>query len=492
MNYISTRNKSVKIAPSAAVLRGLAPDGGLYVPEAIPDAELSKEQLLGFSYPELVTHILTKLLPDLGQDNIMKAVTQGYGGKFETEDIIPMKNLKDKSVLELYHGPTSAFKDMALCLLPGLITNACKVQGFDKEVLILTATSGDTGKAALAGFAGAPNTKIIVFYPESGVSPVQKAQMVTQEGENVCVCAVDGNFDDAQTGVKNAFSEVKNENIYLSSANSINIGRLAPQVAYYFGAYARLVKSGRIKYGDSVSFAVPTGNFGNILAGYIAKKMGLFVDKFICASNANNVLTDFLTTGVYDRNRPFYLTASPSMDILISSNFERLLFFMSGGDDRLVSSLMERLASTGRYEVPADLLKKIQSEFLCGWADDDACFKEIRGTFKDENYLIDPHTAVAFAVCEDLKKRGALPANLIILSTASPYKFAASMLKALGAGIPEDGFDAMDSLKAITGRPIPSNLDGLRYKKVLHSDVVSPKDITKFVERKAGERIWAK
>ncbi len=492
MNYSSTRDKTIKITASRAILQGLAPDGGLYVPDIIPDSGLSESDLLTMDSYTLTAHVLKKLLPDLSYDVLFKGVENGYGGKFTSDEITPLKLLDEASVLELYHGPTSAFKDMALCLLPRLIAASCAQNGENKDVLILTATSGDTGKAALSGFADAPGTRVIVFYPADGVSNMQRLQMVTQEGNNVCVCSVKGNFDDAQRGVKNAFAEVESDKVNLSSANSINIGRLAPQVAYYFKAYGNLMKSGRIRYGDKVNFAVPTGNFGNILAGYIAKLMGLPVEKFICASNANDVLTQFLKTGVYDRRRPFYQTASPSMDILVSSNLERLLFFASGGNDGLVSRLMHSLNEKGVYEIPPELLKNIQDDFLCGSASDEQSYAAIRHLWEKERYLIDPHTAVAYHVFSELSAEGSLSGETVILSTASPYKFCPAILKALGAEIPEDGFEAMEKLRDITGTKIPENLEALKSKPILHMDTVSPAEITSYVMRKAGEDKWTK
>ena len=492
MNYISTRNKHSKITASQAILQGLAPDGGLYVPDEIPSAQLDEDMLRSMDQYSLTAHVLKKLLPDLSFESVSKAVHDGYEKKFSSDDLTPLKALDKEYVLELYHGPTSAFKDMALCLLPRLIAASCAKNGIENDILILTATSGDTGKAALAGFADAPHTKVIVFYPEDGVSQVQKAQMVTQEGSNVCVCAVEGNFDDAQRGVKNVFASFKSNKVNLSSANSINVGRLAPQVAYYFKAYGDLLKQGKISFGDKVNFVVPTGNFGNILAGYIAKLMGLPAGKFICASNSNDVLTQFISTGVYDRRRPFYQTASPSMDILVSSNLERLLYFASGCNDELVATLMESLNKDGFYKVDDALLSSIQKDFLCGSATDAQCLDTIKKVWDESKYLIDPHTAVGFHVFWELLAAGKVEGPTVILSTASPYKFAPAMLQALGAEVPQSGFEAMDRLFDITGMPVPKNLASLRNKPVLHKDIVNPSDIVSYVERKAGEDKWVK
>ena len=363
MDYQSTRDASLRAGAAEAVLNGLAPDGGLYSMAALP--KLDWQGVLALDTRGMATEILTALLPSFSKEEMRGLVERAYAGKFETEDLTPSVPVGDDTVLELFRGPTSAFKDVALSMLPQLMTASREKCGVTDEILILTATSGDTGKAAMEGFCDVPGTRIIVFYPDGGVSPVQKAQMVTQAGRNVCVCAVRGNFDDAQTGVKQVFSAVSSENllsgkgIRLSSANSINIGRLAPQVVYYFRAYKDLVGAGRIQMGDKVDYVVPTGNFGDILAGYFARELGLPVGRLVCASNANNVLTEFLETGRYDRNRPFYKTVSPSMDILVSSNLERLLFMLSG-DTALVKRLMEQLSREGCYQAPDELLQKLQ------------------------------------------------------------------------------------------------------------------------------------
>ncbi|MBE5784341.1 MAG: threonine synthase [Clostridiales bacterium] len=487
MQYFSTRSKTETAAAAEAILQGLAPDGGLYVPAAIPDAQLDDAALLSLDQYALTAHILKKLLP--GVPNIAASVEAGYRGKFEGEDLTPTVPVQNAHVLELYHGPTSAFKDMALCLLPYLVAESGKAVGQKEDVLVLTATSGDTGKAALAGFANAPHTRVMVFYPDGGVSEVQRAQMVTQEGDNVCVAAVKGNFDDAQRGVKEVFSAFKGTHVRLSSANSINIGRLAPQVAYYFKAYADLRRQGTVKAGEQVDFVVPTGNFGNILAGYIAKKMGLPVGTLVCASNENDVLTEFLQTGVYDRRRTFHKTASPSMDILVSSNLERLLYFASDGDDALVASLMKDLSEKGFYKVPDALLQKIQSEFACGKADDAQAFDAIRRVWEEEQYLMDPHTAVAWRVYEDYRKKSE-GRRAVILSTASPYKFAPAMLTALHIEVPESGFRAMELLHERTGVPVPAGLASLKEKAVRHKDVIDPKAMLSYVEEKSLQESW--
>ena len=488
MKYQSTRNRALTASPAEAVLAGIAPDGGLYMPEAIPSMDwqaLLKEDTLTMS-----ARILSALLPDYPDMDAL--VHRGYAGKFETEELTPVVPVGGRYVLELFRGPTSAFKDVALSLLPLLISEARNILGVKDEMLILTATSGDTGKAALEGFHDVPGTKIIVFYPHGGVSAVQQAQMVTQEGGNVKVCAVRGNFDDTQTGVKKIFAacaEKELAGVRLSSANSINIGRLAPQIVYYFKAYADLVRCGRIQIGEPVHFCVPTGNFGDILAGYFAKRMGLPVGKLICASNRNDVLTEFLSTGVYDKRRPFYKTTSPSMDILVSSNLERLLSLLTG-DDAYVAGLMKQLNEQGHYKVSDELLKKLQAEFSCGCCDDAAAAETIGRLWAEENYLCDPPTAVAWNVAEQFGKTCSDGAPVVVLSTASPYKFPAAVLSALGQKAGEDEFAVMEELHARTGVPVPKNLAALREKPVRHKDVIGREDMLAYVLEKAGEAQW--
>ena len=488
MKYQSTRNRALTASPAEAVLAGIAPDGGLYMPEAIPSMDwqaLLKEDTLTMS-----ARILSALLPDYPDMDAL--VHRGYAGKFETEELTPVVPVGGRYVLELFRGPTSAFKDVALSLLPLLISEARNILGVKDEMLILTATSGDTGKAALEGFHDVPGTKIIVFYPHGGVSAVQQAQMVTQEGGNVKVCAVRGNFDDTQTGVKKIFAacaEKELAGVRLSSANSINIGRLAPQIVYYFKAYADLVRCGRIQIGEPVHFCVPTGNFGDILAGYFAKRMGLPVGKLICASNRNDVLTEFLSTGVYDKRRTFYKTTSPSMDILVSSNLERLLSLLTG-DDAYVAGLMKQLNEQGHYKVSDELLKKLQAEFSCGCCDDAAAAETIGRLWAEENYLCDPPTAVAWNVAEQFGKTCSDGAPVVVLSTASPYKFPAAVLSALGQKAGEDEFAVMEELHARTGVPVPKNLAALREKPVRHKDVIGREDMLAYVLEKAGEAQW--
>lgn len=485
MQYFSTRNASERTSPSLALLTGLAPDGGLYVPEELP--ALFSAGLYSLERRELFARVISALIDDIPYERILAAVDAGYGGKFDTPAFCPVVKAGDAHILELWHGPTCAFKDMALCILPHLMNAARAKNGLKEDLVILTATSGDTGKAALAGFADAPHTKIIVFYPDGGVSELQRLQMVTQRGGNVRVCAVRGNFDDAQRGVKAALEGFKHEGLVASSANSINIGRLAPQTAYYFAAYGDMVANGTIEFGREVDFVVPTGNFGNILAGYMAKRMGLPVGKLICASNANDVLYQFLSEGVYDRaSRQLIKTASPSMDILISSNLERLLFFMANRGSEaenaaLVASFMAQLKETGRYALPNDMLERIRAQFLCGRADDDAAFAAIRDMWQNSRYLMDTHTAVAYSVYAQLKAKGLITAPAVVLSTASPFKFAPAMLKALGEYASESGFDAADKLSALTGLAIPAGLSGIRELSVLHTDVIDPAEMGAYI-----------
>lgn len=474
MDYISTRGQSPAVDSAQAVLSGLAPDGGLYMPRAIPAFDW--QHCLTLSAQQMSAAILSALLPDI--PNMEALVKRAYTGKFETEDLTPTVPVGDFQVLELFRGPTSAFKDVALSMLPQLLTAAKQEKGIAQEIRILTATSGDTGKAALVGFQDVPGVSICVFYPFGGVSQVQRAQMVTQEGENVHVCAVEGNFDDAQTGVKNIFAACQGKELpfLLSSANSINIGRLAPQIMYYFKSYADLLSRKVISLGDKVDFSVPTGNFGDILAGYLAKKLGLPVGRLICASNANNVLTDFLTTGVYDRRRPLLKTTSPSMDILVSSNLERLLYLLSG-DTALVAGLMKDLSEQGFYRVPDALLGAIQAEFAAGYCDDAQAEAVIGRVYRERGYLMDPHTACGWAAAET--HRGDAPT--VVLSTASPYKFSTAVLTAIGADISGSEYDRMERMQALTGIPIPPALAALRTKPERHTGVIPKEKMLEFV-----------
>ena len=479
MLYHSTRSSAPYVDSAQAVLAGLAPDGGLYMPEYIPDFDW--QRCLTLDAQGQSEAILSALLPDIPDMNNL--VSAAYTGKFQTEDLTPTVAAGDFHVLELFRGPTSAFKDVALSMLPQLLTASMKKCGADKEIMILTATSGDTGKAALAGFADVAGVKICVFYPDGGVSKVQRAQMVTQEGENVTVCAVRGNFDDAQTGVKNIFAACQGKGLRydLSSANSINIGRLAPQVMYYFKAYRDLMDAGKIRLGDTVNYSVPTGNFGDILAGYIAKLLGLPVGMLICASNANNVLTDFIRTGTYDKRRPLLKTTSPSMDILVSSNLERLLYLMSGCNTELVANLMAKLNADGVYTVDEAMKNAIDKEFWAGCCDDVQAAATISKVWKEAHYLCDPHTAAGWAVAEEYVAKTGDNRPMVVLSTASPYKFPAAVLEAIGGDLSGDEFDQMENLSALTGVAIPANLATLRGKTERHTGVIDKEDMLNFV-----------
>lgn len=474
MDYISTRGMSPAVDSAQAVLNGLAPDGGLYVPKSIPAFDW--QGCLQKSSQGMSEMILSALLPDI--PDMGELVKKAYTGKFETEDLTPSVAVGNMTVCELFRGPTSAFKDVALSMLPQLLTAARKEKGIDEEIRILTATSGDTGKAALVGFQDVPGVSICVFYPQGGVSQVQRAQMVTQEGRNVSVCAVEGNFDDAQTGVKNIFQDTQGKPLpfRLSSANSINIGRLAPQIMYYFRAYRDLLDRKAITLGDKVDFSVPTGNFGDILAGYLAKKLGLPLGRLYCASNANNVLTDFITTGTYDRRRPLLKTTSPSMDILVSSNLERLLYLLSG-NTALVAGLMKDLNEKGYYTVPEALLAAIQKEFGAGFCDDGDAQAVIGRVYRDYGYLMDPHTASGWFVAEQNRGEN----QMVVLSTASPYKFSTTVLNAIGGDTQGTEYERMERLHALTGVPIPKNLASLRGKPELHTDVIPKEKMLEYV-----------
>lgn len=474
MDYISTQGMSPAVDSAQAVLNGLAPDGGLYVPKSIPAFDW--QGCLQKSSQGMSEMILSALLPDI--PDMGELVKKAYTGKFETEDLTPSVAVGNMTVCELFRGPTSAFKDVALSMLPQLLTAAKKEKGIQEEIRILTATSGDTGKAALVGFQDVPGVSICVFYPQGGVSQVQRAQMVTQEGRNVSVCAVEGNFDDAQTGVKNIFHDTQGKPLpfRLSSANSINIGRLAPQIMYYFRAYRDLLDRKAIVLGDKVDFSVPTGNFGDILAGYLAKKLGLPLGRLYCASNANNVLTDFITTGTYDRRRPLLKTTSPSMDILVSSNLERLLYLLSG-DTALVAGLMKDLNEKGYYAVPEALLAAIQKEFGAGFCDDGDAQAVIGRVYRDYGYLMDPHTASGWFVAEQNRGEN----QMVVLSTASPYKFSTTVLNAIGGDTQGTEYERMERLHALTGVPIPKNLASLQGKPELHTDVIPKEKMLEYV-----------
>ena len=480
MQYFSTRGRAPAVDSAQAVLNGLAPDGGLYLPEEI--APFDVPGCLRDTPQGMAARILSHLLPDIGP--MPELVRRAYGGKFQTEELTPTAEVGPYTVLELFRGPTCAFKDVALCMLPQLLTAAKSAKGEERDILILTATSGDTGKAALEGFRDVPGVRICVFYPQGGVSAIQRAQMVTQEGENETVCAVRGNFDDAQTGVKRIFAACRDRELpfRLSSANSINIGRLAPQVSYYFKAYRDLLDRGRIRPGDEVNFSVPTGNFGDILAGYLARLLGLPVGTLICASNANRVLTDFLETGVYDRRRTLLRTQSPSMDILVSSNLERLLWLMSG-DTALVAGLMEQLGEQGFYRVPEGVMASIRQRFR-GFCCTDAQGAEVIGrVWREQSYLMDPHTAAGWFGAEAYARETGDGRPTVVLSTASPYKFPDAVLSAVAPDAPQDAdpFARMARLEALTKVPMPASLARLAGKPERHTRVLDTEQMLPFV-----------
>lgn len=491
MKYISTRGDGEKVESAEAIIRGIASDGGLFVPTELPKVELhSIEALAELSYQARAEMILGKFLTDYTGGELKTCIEEAYGGdKFDSPRVAPVVRLGDRYVLELWHGPTSAFKDMALQLLPRLLRAALKKTGETSDIAILVATSGDTGKAALEGFKDVAKTRIAVFYPKEGVSRMQELQMITQTGQNAQVIAVEGNFDDAQSGVKQIFGDadlnaaLRQKAIRLSSANSINWGRLAPQIVYYFSAYADMVRAGNIESGDAVHFVVPTGNFGNILAGYYAKRMGLPIGKLICASNKNNVLTEFLRTGVYDRNRALYQTISPSMDILISSNLERLLYHIGGGDTQKISAWMNELSAKGRYAADAAYLEKIQETFWADWTDDDAALDEIRSVYEAHNYVIDTHTAVAWRAADRYQNATGDQTPLAVVSTASPYKFNQSVLRALGKSADGDEFAMLDALAKINPAKIPAGLQNLRAAKVVHTKQCAKEQMKELVRQ---------
>ena len=485
MFYTSTRNEKIKKTPAEAILMGIADDGGLYIPDNFEAAAFPMSELSSMTEKEISATVLSLLFAggsmfEGDKNKFYDAVSRAYDGKFENSDYAPLAKVGDAYVMELYHGPTSAFKDVALQLLPQLIREAKNSLNMTDDIVILTATSGDTGSAALEGFSDIPGIKIVVFYPKHGTSAVQERQMVSCAGKNTCVCAVEGNFDDAQSGVKKIFAEMKlPEGVRLSSANSINIGRLAPQVAYYFKSYKDLLASKAIKFGDKVNYIVPTGNFGDILAGYFAMKMGLPVGKLICASNSNNVLTDFFENGVYDRNRDFHITKSPSMDILISSNLERLLYFVCGPEK--CAKYMEELKTTGKYTLETSELKKIREVFDAGCADDEETYKTINDVYTKHGYLIDTHTAVAWNVYEKWEKENGNGNISVVLSTASAYKFSSGVLHSLGLECPNE-FDAIDVLAKRTGIKPPKSIAEIREKSILHNNVVKKERMMALVE----------
>ena len=492
MFYRSTRDDNVKVTASQAILKGLAADGGLFVPESIPSLDKSLEELSKMNYKEVAYEVMKLMLDDFTEEELKSCIDRAYDSKFDTEEIAPLVKAEGAYYLELFHGATIAFKDMALSILPHLLTTSAKKNNVKNEIVILTATSGDTGKAALAGFADVPGTRIVVFYPKGGVSPIQEKQMVTQKGNNTFVVGIKGNFDQAQSGVKAIFgnkeleAEMDKAGFQFSSANSINIGRLVPQVVYYVYAYAKLLANGEITDGEKINVVVPTGNFGNILAAYYAKNMGLPINKLICASNDNKVLYDFFATGEYDRNRDFILTTSPSMDILISSNLERLIYRIAGNDAAKNQELMSELKSQGRYGI-TDEMKKQLADFYGNYATEEENAATIKKLYEDTGYIIDTHTGVAATVYEKYKKDTGDTTKTVIASTASPYKFTRSVLTAIDPKYDSMGdFELVDELNRLSGVDIPKAIEDIRTAPVLHDTVCEVNEMCDNVKRILG------
>lgn len=488
LHYRSTRNNSLTVTASEAILKGLAPDGGLFVPEQIPTLDVSMDQLKEMSYQDTAYAVMKQFLTDFTEEELRGCIGKAYDSKFDTEVIAPLVKAGDTYYLELFHGATIAFKDMALSILPHLMTTSAKKNQVENEIVILTATSGDTGKAAMAGFADVEGTRIIVFYPKNGVSRVQEMQMRTQKGKNVDVVAIHGNFDQAQSGVKAMFEnkdladELAAKGCQFSSANSINIGRLVPQVVYYVYAYAKLLQNEEIVSGEKINVVVPTGNFGNILAAYYAKQMGVPIDKLICASNENKVLFDFFQTGVYDKNREFMLTTSPSMDILISSNLERLIYLIAGEDADKTKTLMEELKNGGKYEISADMQEKL-ADFAAGYADEEQTKDTIHKIFEETGYVLDTHTAVAAHVCDVYRKESGDQKKCVIASTASPYKFVKSVMTAINekySGYEE--FELLEKLQEESGVEMPQAIKDILDANVLHDIECDPEQMEETVK----------
>lgn len=486
--YRSTRGNEKRVTASQAILQGLAEDGGLFVPERIPAFDRTLQEFAAMTYQETAYEVMKLLLTDFTEEELKACINNAYDAKFDTETIAPLVEAEGVCFLELFHGKTIAFKDMALSILPHLMTTAAKKNHVQNEIVILTATSGDTGKAALAGFADVPGTRILVFYPKNGVSRIQERQMVTQKGANTRVVGIYGNFDDAQSGVKKLFADhelaarMEEKGYQFSSANSINIGRLVPQIVYYVYAYAQLLKEERITEGEKINVVVPTGNFGNILAAFYAKNMGLPVNKLICASNDNKVLYDFFTTGAYDKNREFVLTSSPSMDILISSNLERLIYRIAGNDAQKNAELMRSLSGEGRYEITEEM-KAGLSDFYGNFATQEECAAKIRSLYEDTGYVIDTHTAVAAVVYDKYKAATADTARTVIASTASPFKFTRSVMAAIDAKYEEmDDFALVDELSRIGNVQIPGAIEEIRTAAVLHDIQCGRSEMKKAVE----------
>ena len=481
--YKSTRGKEQAVTASMAILKGLSEDGGLFVPERIPQLDVPMDKLAQMTYQETAYEVMSRFLTDFTEEELKNCISKAYDSKFDTEKIAPLHEACGAYFLELFHGATIAFKDMALSILPHLMTTAAKKNHVKNEIVILTATSGDTGKAAMAGFADVPGTKIIVFYPKHGVSPIQEKQMVTQKGANTYVVGITGNFDDAQTAVKKMFNdhemaaELDQAGFQFSSANSINIGRLVPQIVYYVYAYATLVRDGKIKDGQEINVVVPTGNFGNILAAYYAKQMGLPIHKLICASNENRVLYDFFRTGTYDRKRDFILTTSPSMDILISSNLERLIYRLTGENAEKCAELMKSLSEGGEYTITEEMKAQL-GDFYGNFCSEEETANTISEIYKDSNYVIDTHTAVAAGVYKKYVSETDDHLPTVIASTASPYKFTRSVMDALGEDHKDlDDFGLVDALSALSKVPVPRAVEEIRTAPVLHDKVVDAVDM---------------
>ena len=492
IRYKSTRNENETITASQAVLQGLAKDGGLFVPTAIPTLDVSLEDLSKMNYREVAYEVMKLFLTDYTEAELKHCINSAYDSKFDVPEIAPIKEADGVYYLELFHGATIAFKDMALSILPHLLTTAAKKNNNQGEIVILTATSGDTGKAALAGFADVPGTRIIVFYPKNGVSRIQEKQMITQKGANTHVIGITGNFDDAQTGVKQMFGNaglkerMAKAGFAFSSANSINIGRLVPQVVYYVYAYTRLLANGTLKNGERMNVTVPTGNFGNILAAYYAKLMGTPIGKLVCASNDNKVLFDFFTTGVYDRNREFILTTSPSMDILISSNLERLIYMIAGCDAKKTTELMNSLKETGRYEITPEMKEKL-ADFVGGYATEDKTAETIGELYRKTGYVIDTHTAVAATVANEYRANTKDQTAMLIASTASPYKFTRSVMGAIDKKYESwTDFDLVDELSRLAKVAVPNAIEEIRTAPVLHNTVCETEKMQAEVEKFLG------
>lgn len=490
--YKSTRENGKEITASQAILKGLSEDGGLFVPTSIPKIECSLDELSHMSYQEIAYQVMSRFLTDFTEEELKQCIAKAYDEKFDTREIAPLVQKKNAYYLELFHGATIAFKDMALSILPHLMTTSAKKNHADKEIVILTATSGDTGKAAMAGFADVPGTKIIVFYPKHGVSPIQEKQMLTQKGENTYVVGITGNFDDAQTGVKKMFNdkelaaELADAGYQFSSANSINIGRLVPQVVYYVYSYVKLLEKGEIKHGEEINVVVPTGNFGNILAAFYAKQMGIPIGKFICASNENKVLYDFFQTGCYDRNREFVLTNSPSMDILISSNLERLIYRIAGNNAEKNKTMMEALNKDGKYEITEEMKDRLQ-EFYGNYASEEETAKTIKNMYEETGYVLDTHTAVAASVYEKYVRETGDMRKTVIASTASPFKFTRSVMNAIDKKYDRMGdFELVDELSRIGQLSIPRAIEEIRTAPVLHHRVAESEAMPEVVREILG------